>query len=191
MFPAMTRKPIDVGHLFTYHPPTPDQVPKFEAITEAARNFAQVIVDNCPESDRTERAVDKIIEARMAANAAIALESSQARKEHPMKPTVGRQVFFRMTENDYRPATIVEVFDEGTHGVNLQVFFDGLNDRRHIHDQENDGSPDGFLPSKAEAEAGMGWRTSVAEGTDVGEWSWNAGAESDPEPEPGSKPATP
>lgn len=66
-------KPIDVGHLFTYHPPTPDQVPRFEAITEAARNFAQVVVDNCPETDRTERAVDKIIEARMAANASLAL----------------------------------------------------------------------------------------------------------------------
>lgn len=67
-------KTIDIDHLFTYHPPKPEQIPKFEAITEAARNFAQVVADNCPESDRTERVIDKIIETRMAANAAIALE---------------------------------------------------------------------------------------------------------------------
>ena len=69
----MPRQPIDVDHLFTYHPPTPDQIPKFEAITEAARNLAQVVADNCPNTDRTERAIDKIVEARMAANASIAL----------------------------------------------------------------------------------------------------------------------
>ncbi len=49
----MARQPIDVDHLFTYHPPTPDQIPKFEAITAAARNLAQVVADNCPNTDRT------------------------------------------------------------------------------------------------------------------------------------------
>ena len=59
--------------LFTYHPPTPEQVLKYAAINQAARNFAEVVRTCCPYSADYKDAIRKIREARMTANAAIAL----------------------------------------------------------------------------------------------------------------------
>lgn len=70
-------------------------------------------------------------------------------------PTVGRIVDFHVEDRhggapQVRPAMVVRVWDGGL--VNLQVFTDG----------ENDGL------------GNVVHRTSVAEGTDVGQWSWPA-----------------
>lgn len=63
----------DLDELFTYHAPTPDQIPRYEAINEAAKLFAKVIFTNAPEcADRTS-ALRKLRDARMWANAAVAL----------------------------------------------------------------------------------------------------------------------
>lgn len=35
---------------FTYHSPTSEQLPKYQAIREAAMKFAEVIVENTPPS---------------------------------------------------------------------------------------------------------------------------------------------
>lgn len=59
--------------LFSYHPPTPNTLPKFAAINQAAKNFAEVILQNCPRSADLSDAIQKIREARMFANAAVAL----------------------------------------------------------------------------------------------------------------------
>jgi hypothetical protein len=59
--------------LFSYHPPTPETLPKFAAINQAAKNFAEVILQNCPASADRSDAIRKIREARMTANAAVAL----------------------------------------------------------------------------------------------------------------------
>lgn len=60
--------------LFTYHPPSEQDVLKYAAINQAARNFAEVVRANCPYSADYKDAVRKIREARMIANAAIALK---------------------------------------------------------------------------------------------------------------------
>lgn len=60
--------------LFTYHPPTIETLPKFAAINQAAKNFAEIVLQNCPSSADRSDAIRKIREARMVANAAVALD---------------------------------------------------------------------------------------------------------------------
>jgi len=62
-----------IAKLFTYHPPTPVTTPKFEAINLAAKHFAEVVAANCPPGPDRSDVIRKIREARMTANAAIAL----------------------------------------------------------------------------------------------------------------------
>lgn len=82
-----------------------------------------------------------------------------------MSPTIGRTVLYRLSEDVVRPAVVVAI--NGGTSVNLQVFFDGSNDRPEIVPENR-----GVTPTVAEREAGLGWRTSAVEGIDVGEWSW-------------------
>lgn len=62
-----------VAELFKYHPPTPTTLPKFAAINQAAKNFAEVVLANCPGGQARVNAVESIVLARMLANQAIAL----------------------------------------------------------------------------------------------------------------------
>jgi len=64
---------IDVDDLFTYHPPTGDQPARYEAIREAAKTFARVLLDNTPPSADQTAAIRKLRESVMTANASIAL----------------------------------------------------------------------------------------------------------------------
>lgn len=57
---------------FTHHPPTHDQVRKYEQLREAGRNFAVVIRALCPPGADTTTAIRTVREAVMTANAAIA-----------------------------------------------------------------------------------------------------------------------
>lgn len=64
---------------------------------------------------------------------------------------------------ELRPALVVRCWSPTC--LNLQVLFDGLNDRYHAD------RPPGFLcASDEEAARGIGWRTSVLEGDGVGCW---------------------
>ena len=85
-----------------------------------------------------------------------------------MKPSIGRIVHYRLSDDVVRPATIVSVVEGDTPGVNLQVLFDGSNDC------PSDLVPEvrGVTPTVVERNVGLGWRPSIAEGTGVGEWSW-------------------
>ena len=65
---------IDLDNTFDYHPPKPDQLPRYEKIRAAAKQFAQVIVENTPQSADQTAAIRKVSEAAMTANAAIARE---------------------------------------------------------------------------------------------------------------------
>lgn len=72
--PEQTLTDEDIQHLFTYHPPRPDQIGRFEAIKEACVSFAGTIRDNVrPGPDRT-LAIRALMRLRMDANLAIALE---------------------------------------------------------------------------------------------------------------------
>jgi len=62
-----------LSELFTYHPPTAETAPKFQAINQAAKNFAEVVLQNCPPCVNRSAAIHTIIEAKMTANAAVAL----------------------------------------------------------------------------------------------------------------------
>ena len=67
--------PINATQLenwFTYHAPTSDQLPKYEAIRNAALEFAKVIAINTPPSPDQTVSFRKIREAVMTANASIA-----------------------------------------------------------------------------------------------------------------------
>jgi hypothetical protein len=63
-----------IEELFRYHPPRPDQIPRYETIRNAARYLAQVIVSNTPRGSDQSKAIRKLREAVMAANSSIALD---------------------------------------------------------------------------------------------------------------------
>jgi hypothetical protein len=63
-----------VDEVFTYHAPTGDQPERYARINAAAKAFAVAVLENTPPSPDQSDAIRKIREARMTANAAIALE---------------------------------------------------------------------------------------------------------------------
>jgi len=65
---------MDIENIFTYHSPTPEQLPKYEAIRAKAKELGHVIVDNTPNCADQTAAVRLLREAVMTANAAIALQ---------------------------------------------------------------------------------------------------------------------
>jgi hypothetical protein len=66
-------KEMDIENIFTYHAPSAEQLPKYEAIRAKAKEMGQVIVDNTPGSADQTAAIRLLREAVMTANAAIAL----------------------------------------------------------------------------------------------------------------------
>lgn len=60
--------------IFSYHPPNDEQRVNYENIRNAAKVFAQSIINNTPASVDQTVAIRKIREAVMIANASIALE---------------------------------------------------------------------------------------------------------------------
>lgn len=63
----------DLEAMFTYARPEPQDVANYEAIRDAAKQFAAIVVINTPKSADQSAAIRKIREAVMTANAAIAL----------------------------------------------------------------------------------------------------------------------
>lgn len=62
-----------VAKFFTYHPPTPHTQPKFDAINQAAKNFAEIVLQNCPYGFDRSLAIKAIQYAKTTANQSIAL----------------------------------------------------------------------------------------------------------------------
>jgi hypothetical protein len=60
--------------VFTYHAPTPEQLPKYEELRRAAGNFVYSILELTPNCADQQAAIRLVREAVMTANAAIALE---------------------------------------------------------------------------------------------------------------------
>lgn len=60
--------------IFTYHAPRPDQLPKYDALRKAARDFAGVLIENTPSSPDQTVAIRKLRELVMSANQSIALD---------------------------------------------------------------------------------------------------------------------
>lgn len=57
---------------FTYHPPTPESVPKFAHVRANGLALASVVMQHCPPCEERDEAIRKIEEAVMWANAGIA-----------------------------------------------------------------------------------------------------------------------
>lgn len=71
---AMTITQSDLDNWFTYHPPMVGQADYYREIRDAAKVFAEVIVQLTPPSADQTAAIRKVREAVFAANAAIACE---------------------------------------------------------------------------------------------------------------------
>jgi hypothetical protein len=65
---------MDIENIFTYHKPTAEQLPKYEAIRAKAKELANVIVANTPACADQTAAIRLLREAVMTANASIALD---------------------------------------------------------------------------------------------------------------------
>ena len=65
---------MNLEAIFTYHSPTPEQLPKYQALREAALSFAQAIDAHTPDGPDKSAAIRHVREAVMTANAGIALE---------------------------------------------------------------------------------------------------------------------
>lgn len=63
----------ELDNIFTYHAPVGDQVERYKRIREAAKNLAQVIVDNTTPSPEQTLAVREVEIACMRANQCVAL----------------------------------------------------------------------------------------------------------------------
>jgi hypothetical protein len=63
-----------INNWFQYHAPSPLQIPKYQAIREAGKHLAEVIMENTPASADQSDAIRSVRNAVMAANAAIACE---------------------------------------------------------------------------------------------------------------------
>ena len=62
-----------VAEFFKYHAPNETTIPKYAAINQAAKNFAEVLLANCPSGADRSAAIRLIRDARMTANASVAL----------------------------------------------------------------------------------------------------------------------
>lgn len=61
-----------IEDMFTYHAPTADQIPKYEAIREAAKLLGIVILENTPPSADQTATIRLLRQTVMSANQAIA-----------------------------------------------------------------------------------------------------------------------
>ncbi len=66
-------KSEEIDHIFSYHPPKGDQSARYVKLRDAAKQFAETIIECTPECADQTAAIRKVREAVMTANAAIAL----------------------------------------------------------------------------------------------------------------------
>lgn len=69
--------PVDypIENYFTYHAPTPDQIERYQALRDAAKELAYLIVALVPDGPDKSAAIRKLRETVMTANAGIACEA--------------------------------------------------------------------------------------------------------------------
>ena len=68
----MEEESRDLSRIFSYHSPSEKQIPKYQRIRDTGYEFAVYLKNNCPKSVEADIALQKIEEAVMWANAAIA-----------------------------------------------------------------------------------------------------------------------
>lgn len=68
---------LDVANVFSYHKPFGTQPERYEALRAKAREFAQFIEDNCPDSREKSVALTNLQQTVMWANASIAINEKE------------------------------------------------------------------------------------------------------------------
>jgi hypothetical protein len=68
-----------IADLFTYHPASDDQIPRYEAIRKKAAELALVLHENCPMSADRTFAMRQLQDCVMTANRSIALKGRSYR----------------------------------------------------------------------------------------------------------------
>ena len=70
---------MDLDNFFTYHPPkvdSKDQIPRYEQLRTTAKDFAKLIIMNCPDSRERSLAITNLQQSVMWANASIAINEN-------------------------------------------------------------------------------------------------------------------
>lgn len=67
----------DIEAAYTYHPPTEAQQKRYASINEYTRDLAEWFMNLCPDSPERTLALRKLQEARMWANASIAINERE------------------------------------------------------------------------------------------------------------------
>jgi hypothetical protein len=62
----------DLDNRFTYHAPQPGQIERYQKLRQAARDFAQVIIELTPQTREQSLALTNLEQASFWANASIA-----------------------------------------------------------------------------------------------------------------------
>lgn len=75
---------FSVDRVFTYHSPFGTQPQRYQAVRDAAKLFANVVNDSCPDSREKSLAMTAIQEASMWSNAAIAINEVDERVDQPL-----------------------------------------------------------------------------------------------------------
>jgi len=70
----MSQYDFDPSYVFEHHSPTPEKLVHYDALHQAARVFAEVILKHTPPSDDQAAALRLLREATMTACAAVALD---------------------------------------------------------------------------------------------------------------------
>jgi hypothetical protein len=70
----MSKPDFDPEYVFTHHKATPEKLARYEAIHQAAKRFAEVLLDQVPESSDRSEALRLLREASMMACAAVSLD---------------------------------------------------------------------------------------------------------------------
>jgi hypothetical protein len=61
-----------LDHVFTYHSPSPEQIPKYQAIRDSAKELSHIILEFTPTCPSQTTAIQLLRQAVMVANQAIA-----------------------------------------------------------------------------------------------------------------------
>ena len=71
----------DIQEYFTYHAPKPDQIVRYQKIRDAAKQFAQVLIENTQVSADQTATIRLLRQVVMSANQTIALEEYESQKK--------------------------------------------------------------------------------------------------------------
>jgi hypothetical protein len=72
MYEISTTERMKLKQRFQYHPPMPTQCERYQEFRDQCHRLAVRICELCPPSDERKRAIDRLDEVMMLANAAIA-----------------------------------------------------------------------------------------------------------------------